>query len=100
MACCPQDEGEGEDPIGLAMISVVDDVGPAKLTLALASLDTACRDLDDAVLVLSDIPGDDVMASPSLVALLLRVVMARRHVTRLKLEATGTNDNARASTVS
>jgi hypothetical protein len=100
VAGCPEDEGKGEDPIGLAMISVVDDVGPGKLTLALASLDTACRDLDDAVLVLSDVPGDDVMASPSLVALLLRVVMARRHVTRLKLEATGTNDNARASTVS
>ena len=100
MACFPEGEGEGEDPIGLAMISVVDDVGPGKLTLALASLDTACRDLDDAVLVLSDVPGADVTASPTLVALLLRVVMARRHVTRLKLEATGTNDNARASTVS
>jgi hypothetical protein len=82
------------------MIDVVDDVAPAKLTVALASLDTACRDLDDAVLVLSDVPGDDVMASPSLVALLLRVVMARRQVTRLATEAAGINDNGRASTVS
>jgi len=82
------------------MIEVVDDIAPARLTVALASLDTACRDLDDAVLVLSDVPGDDVMASPSLVALLLRVVMARRQVTRLEIEAAGINDNGRASTVS
>ena len=82
------------------MIEVVDDVAPEKLTMALASLDTACRDLDDAVLVLSDVPGDDVMASPSLVALLLRVVMARRYVIRLETEAAGINDKGRASTVS
>jgi hypothetical protein len=100
VACFTEREGEGEDPIGIAMIEVVDDVVPAKLTMALASLDTACRDLDEAVLVLSDVPGDDVMASPSLIALLLRVVMARRHVNRLKIEATGFNDNARASTLS
>ena len=69
------------------MINVVDEAFPGRLTLALASLDTACRDLDDAVLVMSDVPGDDVMASPSLIALLLRVVMARRQVKRLELEA-------------
>jgi len=100
VVCHPEGEGEGEDPLGIAMIELVDDVGPGKLTSALASLDTACRDLDDAVLVLSDVPGDDVMASPSLVALLLRVVMARRHVTRLEIEAAGINDNARAATLS
>ena len=82
------------------MIEVIEDISPGKLTLALASLDTACRDLDDAVLVLADVPGDDVMASPSLVALLLRVVMARRHVTRLERQAAGLDDDARASTVS
>jgi hypothetical protein len=96
----PEGEGEGEGQIGVAMIEVLDDVVPGQLTTALASLDTACRDLDDAVLVLSDVPGDDVMASPSLVALLLRVVVARRHVMRLKIEAAGSNDNARALTVS
>jgi hypothetical protein len=82
------------------MIEVVEDVGPGKLTMAIASLDTACQDLDDAVLVLSDVPGDDVMASPSLVALLLRVVVARRHVTRLEREAAGISDETRASTLS
>jgi hypothetical protein len=100
VVCLPQGEGEGKGPIGVAMIEVVEDVGPGKLTMAVASLDTACRDLDDAVLVLSDVPGDDVMASPSLVALLLRVVVARRHVTRLEREAGGISDEARASTLS
>jgi hypothetical protein len=82
------------------MIEVVEEVAAGKLTMALASLDTACRDLDDAVCVLSDVPGDDVMASPSLVALLLRVVVARRHVSRLELEATRITGGARPSTVS
>lgn len=92
--------GEGEGPIGVAMINAVDDVIPARLTLALASLDTACRDLDDAVLVMPDVPGDDVMASPSLIVLLLRVVMARRQVKRLELEAAEIRDSIRSSTVS
>lgn len=75
------------------MINVVDDVLPDRLMLALASLDTACRDLDDAVLVMSNVPGDDVMASPRLIALLLQVVTARRQVAEIK-------DRIRASTVS
>ena len=44
------------------------------------SLDGACHDLDDAVRALAGTRGDDVMASPSLAALLLRVVVARRHL--------------------
>lgn len=44
------------------------------------SLDSACDDLDDAVRALPGAYGDDVMANPSLVALLLRVVVARRHL--------------------
>jgi hypothetical protein len=52
---------------------------PGSLTLATAraSLEAACDDLDEAVGGLSD-DGDAVMASPALVALLLRVVGARR----------------------
>ena len=69
-----------------AMIEVVNGAIPGTLTLALESLDVACRDLDDAVLALPNLGGDDVMASSSLVALLLRVVTARRHVRRLELE--------------
>jgi hypothetical protein len=47
---------------------------------ARSALDNACHDLDNAVLALPRIPNDDVMASPGLVALLLRVVVARRHL--------------------
>ena len=47
---------------------------------ARSDLDSACADLDDAVRALGDIADDDVMASPGLVALLLRVVVARRQL--------------------
>jgi hypothetical protein len=58
---------------------------PATLTLATAraSLEAACDDLDEAVGGLSD-DGDAVMASPALVALLLRVVGARRDLRGLE----------------
>ena len=68
------------------MTSVVDEPIPGALTLALESLDAACQDLDDAVLTLPNVGDDDFMASSSVVALLLRVVTARRLVKRLKLE--------------
>ena len=68
------------------MIGVVDGANPALLTRALESLDRACRDLDDAVVTLPNVADDDFMASPSVVALLLRVVTARRLVKRLNLE--------------
>jgi hypothetical protein len=60
-------------------------VVPATLTLASAraSLEAACDDLDEAVGGLSD-DGDAVMASPALVALLLRVVGARRELRGLE----------------
>jgi len=48
------------------------------------SLDGACHDLDDAVRALAGTCGDDVMASPGLAALLLRVVVARRHLDSVK----------------
>jgi hypothetical protein len=44
------------------------------------SLDSACEDLDNAVRALPGIDDDDVMASPGLVALLLRVVVASRQL--------------------
>lgn len=47
---------------------------------ARTSLDVACRDLDDAVSSLSEIRGETVMANSGLVALLLQVVNARRHL--------------------
>ncbi len=57
----------------------------ATVAVARKSLDNACADLDDAVQALPDLPGDNVMANPDLVALLLRVVVARRHLSGLEL---------------
>jgi hypothetical protein len=55
-------------------------LGSTEVTLAQTSLDVACSDLDDAVRCLSDIEGETVMANQDLVALLFRVVTARRHL--------------------
>ena len=52
-------------------------------------LDSACADLDNAVRALGDIADDDVMASPGLVALLLRVVVARRQLAGVESFLTG-----------
>jgi hypothetical protein len=57
----------------------------ATVVVARQSLDHACNDLDEAVLALPDISGDNVMANPALVALLLRVVIARRHLSGVEL---------------
>ena len=62
--------------------------GSDATTVAVArkSLDSACDDLDDAVRAIPDmLPDDDVMANPGLVALLLRVVVARRQLRGLEL---------------
>jgi len=72
--------------IGAAMIGLVDDAIPGVLTRALESLDIACRDLDAAMLAMPNVHGDDVVASASLIALLLRVVTARRQVKQLELD--------------
>ena len=62
------------------MKTLTNDFVPASLDVARAALETACDQLDDAVRTLNNVGGDTVMASPSLVALLLRVVVARRQV--------------------
>jgi hypothetical protein len=56
----------------------------ATLAIARRSLESACDALDDAVLALPEGHGDKVMVSPGLVALLLRVVAARRHLKGLE----------------
>jgi hypothetical protein len=68
------------------MIKTADGAVPGMLTLAQQSLDGACKALDEAVMALPNARGDDVMATPGLVALLLRVVVARRQVSRLALD--------------
>lgn len=83
------------------MTSVVSEPLPGTLTRALESLDAACRDLDDAVVTLPNVGDDDFMASPSVVALLFRVVTARRLVKRLKLEVQDEiRDRVRTATLS
>jgi len=92
---------DGAAAIGVAVTVVVNEFIPGTLTLALESLDAACRDLDDAVLTLPNVGDDDFMASSSVVTLLLRVVTARRLVKRLKLEVKAEiSDRLRASTLS
>ena len=62
--------------------------GSDAMTVAVArkSLASACDDLDDAVRAIPDmVPDDNVMANPGLVALLLRVVVARRQLRGLEL---------------
>jgi hypothetical protein len=48
------------------------------------TLDDACAELDTAVLGLPDALDDDVLASPALLGLLLRVLAARRQVAALE----------------
>jgi hypothetical protein len=64
------------------------------------TLDNACEDLDDAVRALPESSEDDVLASPSLVALLLRVVVARRQLAAVEsfvLGVSGASTNRRQS---
>ena len=58
-------------------------------------------DLDAAMMAVPNVRGDDVVASASLIALLLRVVAARRHLKQLELDQKAeVRDRLRASTVS
>jgi hypothetical protein len=61
-------------------MKVVQDAARESLTAARETLDIACENLDAAVRDLPAVNGDNIMASPTLVTLLLRVVNARRHV--------------------
>ena len=64
------------------------------------SLQSARDELDVAVQEVSDVEGDNTMASPALLALLLRVVAARRHLTGLEVAMTAevAANRVRAST--
>ena len=57
--------------------------GVSAVSRAQASFDDACADLDAAVLCLTEVEGETVMANAGLVALLLRVATARRHLTEM-----------------
>jgi hypothetical protein len=57
--------------------------GPVAVGHAQASLDAACSALDTAVRSVAKSDGDTVMANADLVALLLRVVEAQRHLAEI-----------------
>jgi len=58
----------------------------ATVAVARKTLDSACDDLDDAVRAIPHmVPDENVMATPGLVALLLRVVVARRRLSGLEI---------------
>ncbi|HEY2901915.1 MAG TPA: hypothetical protein VGL59_15130 [Polyangia bacterium] len=61
--------------------------GAAEVAAARKSLDDARNDLDAAVAALPDIDGDEAMASPVLVALLVRAVKAKKHLKGLEVLA-------------
>jgi hypothetical protein len=56
----------------------------SEIARAQASLGDACGDLDAALMSLTDIEGEAVMANAELVGLLLRVVVARRDLSTLE----------------
>jgi hypothetical protein len=70
--------------------AMIDDAA-ARVTAARGVLQTARDNLDEAVAALPDGEDDNTMVTPGLLALLLRVVEARRQVTGLEvlLDETG-----------
>lgn len=61
------------------------DDGAAKVTKARGILKSACDSLDEAMAALPDGEADNAMVTPALVALLLKVVEARRRLRGLEL---------------
>jgi hypothetical protein len=59
------------------------------------ALDSACEDLDTAVRALPEGGEDQVLASPELLALLLRVVAARRQLAEIDSPLAGLMGNRR-----
>ena len=63
---------------------MTNDVG-TRVKMARGILQTACENLDEAVAGLPGGGADNAMATPSLLALLMRVVEARRRLAGLEL---------------
>jgi len=66
------------------MSSTTGGLTEARVAVARRSLESARAHLDDAVGTLPDREGDDTMATPALLALLLNAVAARRHLADLE----------------
>jgi hypothetical protein len=67
------------DPLG--------DVVAARRALSIAR-----ADLDEAVAAVPEIDGEETLASPGLLALLLRAVSAKNHLDQLELSATAARE--------
>jgi hypothetical protein len=63
------------------------------------SLENARACLDHAVSALPEVQGDSTMATPGLIALLLRAVAARRHLNALETIVVPATETDRLSTV-
>jgi hypothetical protein len=66
------------------------DVLAARQVLALAR-----ADLDAAVASMPDVDGDEAMATPTLLALLLQAVTAKGHLSALEIVLTAQQDRAK-----
>jgi hypothetical protein len=62
---------------------LAEDVVAARQALSLAR-----ADLDEAVAAAPEVEGEEALASPGLLALLLRAVSAKNHLDHLELSAT------------
>ena len=60
----------------------------ADVVAARRALSIARADLDEAVAAVPEIDGEKALASPGLLALLLRAVSAKNHLDHLELSAT------------
>ena len=69
------------------MTHIPSDSPQARIAIARKSLQDARDRLDDATGALPDRDGDDTMASPALLGLLLHAVVAKRHLTELEAGA-------------
>jgi hypothetical protein len=60
----------------------------ADVVAARQALSLARADLDEAVAAAPEVDGEEALASPGLLALLLRAVSAKNHLDHLELAAT------------
>jgi hypothetical protein len=60
----------------------------ADVVAARQALSLARADLDEAVAAAPEVEGEEALASPGLLALLLRAVSAKNHLDHLELSAT------------
>ena len=60
----------------------------AEVVAARQALSIARADLDEAVAAVPELDGEEAIASPGLLALLLRAVSAKYHLDHLELSAT------------